>query len=110
MNACLVAQAIGEPVRDYAQLARDWNYAAAGICAESAFIFRARRSRKFIFDESAFMRAAALTVPEPQQQTRLAFWKSRTTCEHKARTGTGGFLQCSTNAFIVPSAARCLIA
>jgi hypothetical protein len=27
------------PVRDYAQLARDWNYAATTICAESAFIF-----------------------------------------------------------------------
>jgi hypothetical protein len=53
------------------EVARDWNYAAAVICGESAFILRAPRARKFIFDESAFMPALALTPRHAGAQTRI---------------------------------------
>jgi hypothetical protein len=53
------------------EVTRDWNYAAAGICGESAFILRARRARKFIFAESAFTPALALTRHRAGAQTRI---------------------------------------
>jgi hypothetical protein len=53
------------------EVACDWNYATAGISAESAFIFRTRRARKFIFDESAFLPAPALTRRLHGAQTRI---------------------------------------
>jgi hypothetical protein len=58
---CAVAGAtVG--VGDYGEVARDWNYAAATICAESAFNFHDSDAKKFIHVESAFMRFIALTV------------------------------------------------
>jgi hypothetical protein len=53
------------------EVARDWNYAAAGIYAESAFNFSARAARKFIFVESAFLSARALTRRLRGAQTRI---------------------------------------
>jgi hypothetical protein len=53
------------------EVVRDWNYATAVICIESAFIFRIRRTRKFIFDESAFFAAVALTRHLRDAQTRI---------------------------------------
>ena len=53
------------------ELASDWNYATAGIYAESAFFFHERRARKFIVGESAFLPAAALTPLLRGAQTRL---------------------------------------
>jgi hypothetical protein len=47
---------------DYGEVALDWNYAATTICAESAFIFHDDDAKKYIHDESAFMRFSALTV------------------------------------------------
>jgi len=49
-------------MRDYGEVARDWNHAATIICTESAFIFTAASAQKFIRNESAFMRFTALTV------------------------------------------------
>ncbi|HET9446591.1 MAG TPA: hypothetical protein VFO35_10050 [Steroidobacteraceae bacterium] len=53
------------------ELASDWNYATAGIYAESAFFFRERGAQKFIFGESAFLPAGALTPPLRGAQTRI---------------------------------------
>jgi hypothetical protein len=53
------------------EVAGDWNYAAAVICSESAFILRAGRARKFIFVESAFTPALALTRRHAGAQTRI---------------------------------------
>ena len=53
------------------EVVRDWNYAPAVICGESAFILRERRARKFIFDESAFTPALALTRRHAGAQTRI---------------------------------------
>src|SRR6185436_63123 len=50
------------------EVARDWNYAAAIIFSESAFILRARESSCI---ESAFFVAVALTRHQGRAQTRI---------------------------------------
>jgi hypothetical protein len=57
--------------------------------------FAPARVAKFIFDESAFMRFTALTLPDALRRLVASLERS------DSRTGTGGYPQCLTSASIV---------